>query len=108
MTFFIFKDKESESFIGACIELGIVKEGESLLEVKNDLEEAAKGYVETICKHDLSEKLLNQTLPKELMDLFKKYLNSMVSNFNDKPLKNQAPLETAEVSTRTVSDLCYA
>lgn len=106
LTFFIFKAKKRRSFIGACIELGIVQEGDSIAEVKNDLEEAAKGYVETVRKEKLSDTLLNQTLPKELMSAFEDYLEDMTAVRKKKSL-HKPSLTAAEISTRTVADLCY-
>jgi len=74
LRFFIYQDGKTKEFVGLCIDLGIVKFNKNLVKLKTDLDEAAKGYVETIIKRNLDEKLLNQTLPAGYLNLYNKYL----------------------------------
>lgn len=103
LNFFIYKEYKADDYIGACLELGIVKEGKELDQVKSDLEEAAKGYVITICENNLSDDLLNQQPPEEILQAFNKYIS--VLSTRKVPPENQK-FQNASVLTLQVADLC--
>lgn len=109
LTFFIFKEKKTDDFIGVCLELAIVKEGTRLDVVRRHLEEAAKGYVTAVCKNNLSDDLLNQKPPQAVTKILEGFLRSVDSKTRDQSTRVRRPaLESAVLSTRQVADLCYA
>ncbi|HEY5267937.1 MAG TPA: hypothetical protein VII94_02290 [Candidatus Saccharimonadales bacterium] len=67
------RDPIKDEFIGFCYEFAIVKYGDDLFDLKNDLIEASKGYLEAVSKIKASDKLLNMSdkLPSEFRDLYK-------------------------------------
>jgi|SRR3989338_829563 len=75
LSFFIFFDNKEKEYAGFCIELGILKFGSSLAQVREDLQNAAKGYVETVVKHNLSVALLSDhNIPDEYKQIYQSYI----------------------------------
>ncbi|KKQ18827.1 MAG: hypothetical protein US31_C0001G0014 [Berkelbacteria bacterium GW2011_GWA1_36_9] len=70
----VFVYPENSKFIGVCLELDIVEEGNNLEQVKNILSDAVKTHVEIVIKNKLSKNLLNRPAPKEYWDRFFSYL----------------------------------
>ena len=71
--FFVYP--EQGKFVGVCLTLDIVEEGESLQTVFNSLIKAAHGHIEMVTKDNLSDNLLNRPAPKlywEKLEEFKK------------------------------------
>ena len=75
ITLFIYP--ESNKFVGVCLELDIVEEGNDLEWVKNSLLDATRTHVEIVVKNKLSETLLNRPAPKEYWDKFFNYIGSI-------------------------------
>src|SRR3989344_2204624 len=74
LSYFLFYDSREKEYVGICVELGMLRFGSDLNKLKEDLQNASKGYVETIIKNDLSENLLNQELPEEYKELYSKFI----------------------------------
>ena len=74
LRFLIYFEPKDSEFIGICMDLGIIKTGKNPVLVEQDVTEAAMGYVETVCKENLSDKLLNQKPPKEYIEVFNDYI----------------------------------
>ena len=60
--FFVYP--EQGRFVGVCLTLDIVEEGNNLHDVFNSLIKAAHGHVETVIKNGLNDSLLNRPAPK--------------------------------------------
>jgi len=56
----------------ACIDFAIVREGNDVMKLVNEVRNASINYLENVCKNDLSDKLLNQTLPKKYINAYEK------------------------------------
>lgn len=72
LNFFLYPSDEG-NFVAACNELCMVKEGKDAELVKLETLAAAKSYLLNVIKHKLGEHLLNQSLPKEILDEFNEY-----------------------------------
>lgn len=72
LNFFLYPSDKG-NFVAACNELCIVKEGKDTELVKLQALAAAKSYLLNVIKHKLGEHLLNQSLPKEILDEFNEY-----------------------------------
>lgn len=75
----ILRDPDRDEFVGFIYEFAIVKYGNDVLELKNDLVEAAKGYVEAVRKTEVSEKLFDRSdeLPQDLQSVYRVITNKM-------------------------------
>lgn len=60
--FFVYP--EQGKFVGVCLTLDIVEEGENLQDVFNSLLKAAHGHVEMVIKSNLNDNLLNRPAPQ--------------------------------------------
>jgi hypothetical protein len=87
LNFFTYFDKSESAFVGVCFELGIIKVDANGERLKRDLVEAAIGYVETVCKENLSTDLLNQEPPQKYVEIYKRYIGSLVAETPIRPTK---------------------
>ena len=78
LRFMIFKEKTDIVYTGICVDLAIVKEHKDIIQLRKDLENSAKGYLEVINKNKLSDNFLNQeqNLPDKYLQLYE-YANKM-------------------------------
>ena len=83
--FLIFKKKGDKLFTGVCLDFGMVIQGKTIDEVKNELQTASLGYLKTIRKEKLGEGLLNNQAEKKYFDLYNAFLESAKE---EKPLKS--------------------
>jgi hypothetical protein len=104
LNFFTYFDKSENAFVGVCIELAIIKESVNEAKLKRDLVSAAAGYVENVCKHGLSEDLLNQEPPEEYMKIFHRF----ISTLENKPVQTSKTVDysLAAVFSRPVAQTC--
>ncbi|MCX6809764.1 MAG: hypothetical protein NTZ65_03410 [Candidatus Berkelbacteria bacterium] len=58
--FVIYRRARDKNYTGVCLDLDIVEEGKDPVALRKSLEEAARGLLETVCRGNLSDKLLNQ------------------------------------------------
>lgn len=72
LNFILFPTKDG-TFVAACKELCIIKEEKDAELVKLQALAAAKSYLSNVVSHKLGEHLLNQSLPKEIIDEFNEY-----------------------------------
>lgn len=90
VTLFVYP--ENKKFVGVCLELDIVEEGDNLEQVKESLLDAVKTHVKAVTKNKLSEGLLNRPAPKEYWDRFFNYIRSIermkmnTAQHEDKPV----------------------
>ncbi len=66
--FLVYPDEKR--FVGVCLTLNIIEEGESPKELLENLEEAAFGHLEVVRKENLSNKLLNRPALKKYWDKY--------------------------------------
>ena len=59
-------------YVAACIDFAIVRESDNVLELVNEVRNASINYLNNVCKNNLSDKLLNQTLPKKYINAYDK------------------------------------
>ena len=74
--FIIYKKRGEKTFTGVCLDFGIVIEDKDLEYVKKELETAAIGYLETVCKEKMDEALLNGRANKKYYEIYYKILES--------------------------------
>ncbi len=74
LRFLVYFDPKENEFVGICMDLGIIKTSKNPIEVEQNVVEAAMGYVETVCKENLPDKLLNQKPPREYVEVFNDYI----------------------------------
>jgi DNA repair ATPase RecN len=61
------------TFVAACQELCLVLEGKDQEYLKLKILANAKSYLVNVCRKKLGEHLLNQSLPKDILDEFTAY-----------------------------------
>ena len=83
----------------ACIDFAIVREGNDVMKLVNDVRNASIHYLENICKNNLSDKLLNQTLPKKYIHAYEK------ANMVKKPIIIKKEVSKAIKSPIGIADL---
>lgn len=64
---------EDKKFIGVCLTLNIVEEGENPQEILKNLIGAAFGHLEVVRKENLSDDLLNRPASKKYWDKYEEY-----------------------------------
>lgn len=72
LTFYFYPTPDS-TFVAACEELCLVKEGKDAEHTKLSILASAKSYLNNVCRHKLGEHLLNQSLPEEIKKEFDSY-----------------------------------
>ena len=113
LRFLVYFDPKDNEFIGVCMDLGIIKTGKNPINVEKDVTEAAMGYVETICKEKLSDKLLNQKPPKEYIEIFNNYITitSGAKEFTSLTKRKKAQgldIESVKTFLKPLVGLCHA
>ena len=64
-------------FTAICFELGLIREGDNPLKLRSRITSLARKYVESIRKNNLSDDLLNQTVPKKYLIKYKEHTKAM-------------------------------
>lgn len=77
LRFFTYFDVAQDTYVGVCFEAGIVKESSDPQALRQELLEAAVGYVEATIKANLPDELLNQRVPREYEEIYKEFLTSL-------------------------------
>lgn len=113
LRFLIYFDQRDEEFVGVCMDLSIIKCGKNPEQVKMDLVNASLGYVETVCKENLPDSLLNQKPPKIYVDIFKQFISitegSKKYNSLSKGKKvDRIDFASTNVFVRPIDHLCLA
>lgn len=85
LNFLTYQDKETGKYCGICVQLGLYSEGDDLEEVRTNLAEAARGYVRTVMKDNLSDELLDVKPTEETMSIYKEAIKSLRPLDTDKP-----------------------
>jgi hypothetical protein len=107
LRFMIFKAAGEKEFTGVCYELSIVLQDKNPEVLSKELLNAAQGYVMTVIKKKMSDKLLNQSdkLPKEYAALFEDFAKlydvhhkPSLSDLVEKVIIERAFVETVPVA----------
>jgi hypothetical protein len=77
--FFTYFDVAQDTYVGVCFEVGIVKEDSDPKALRQELLEAAVGYIEAVGKNDLSDNLLNRRVPQEYENIYQAFLSSLMT-----------------------------
>lgn len=72
LTFLMYPTEEG-TYVAACRELCLVREGKDKESLKYQIMASAKSFLKNVRSHKLGEHLLNQDLPKEILDEFNAY-----------------------------------
>jgi|SRR3989344_8609559 len=64
----IFKARRGSGYVAVCPQLALIREGGKLSPLKRQIVDLAKKYAESVIKNNLDERLLNQTLPAPYLD----------------------------------------
>lgn len=106
--FLIYKRKEDKLFTGICLDLDIVEQAEDVEFLRKSLIEAAQGYVEAVCKNNLTDNLLNKPIPKKYEQILVDIENYLRVLHKNKFTKKETPVVDSQFFTREVSGLCVA
>lgn len=60
--------KKGKVFEAVCLDFDLIEEAKTLVEAKNQIKEAVVGYVQNVCKNNLSDELLNRHADKKYWD----------------------------------------
>lgn len=99
--------KEKNTFISVCLELDIVKEGKGITTLRKQMEEAVLGYVETVCKGDFSDALLNRPAPKKYWDKYYGFLRSLEPKSGSRTVRPRAD-RVRTIDRLPIQELCAA
>ena len=64
LTFLIIPSQKKGWFTAMCFELGLIREGKDAWVLKQQITKLAIRYFESVVKNNLSEDLVNQSLPR--------------------------------------------
>ena len=76
--------EENGSYVGVCLTLDIVVEGDNYEIVRNEVIDAARVHIETVRSKNLSEELLNRPAPAEYWEKRNKEGDHLVEMGNEK------------------------
>lgn len=68
----ITPSKRKGWYTAVCLELGIIREGRDVFGLQQQINKLAARYVASAVKHNLSDELLNQKLPKSYVDKYRR------------------------------------
>ncbi|MFH0838028.1 MAG: hypothetical protein V1880_02070 [Patescibacteria group bacterium] len=113
LRFLVYFDPKDQEFVGVCMDLGIIKCGKNPKQVEQDVLEAAFGYVETVCKDNLPDKLLNQKPPKEYIDVFDNYISitdgsKKYTSLAKTKKQKEIDIASTNIFCRPIVDTCHA
>jgi hypothetical protein len=89
---FYFYPTADKTYVAACEELCLVREGKDAEHTKLSILADAKSYLINVCENKLGEHLLNQSLPREIKKEFDDY-------------RKQVKNEEFERWTESISDI---
>ena len=75
---FISYPTDEGTYVAACNELCLLTEEKDAQLAKLNILAKAKRYLENVCKDELGEELLNQSLPKDIIKEFEKHVKEFL------------------------------
>lgn len=73
--FFVYK--KGKNYVGVCLDLDIIEEKKDARELKKSLLEAAQGYVKSVIKEKMDDKLLNRPAPASYWKKYEGFLKCL-------------------------------
>ncbi|MEK7620584.1 MAG: hypothetical protein AAB413_05100 [Patescibacteria group bacterium] len=98
----VFTFKKGKKYISVCLELDIVKEGSDPEELSREMMESVSGHIETVCKANLDDALLNRPAPDVYWKTYSKFLDDQKKS----EVKRKA--DYSSLSIFPIVDLCPA
>lgn len=77
LRFVLYPSNKKGWYTAACLDLALIRDGKDAFKLYQQINKLALRYLESIVKNNLSEKLLNQKLPKKYI---KKYNEELENN----------------------------
>ena len=93
LEFFVYG--QGNKFIGVCLTLDIVEEGDDPQNLMNSIVESAMGHVSVVQSQKLDDSLLNRPAPKEYWDRYFNVLKKMQENARPKGYIYTMPINPA-------------
>lgn len=81
-----------KKFIGVCLTLDIVEEGNDPTNLMESIKEAAEGHVRLVQEKNLDDSLLNRSAPEEYWKLYYQVLDSLKKKAEQKSFISTAPI----------------
>lgn len=97
--FFVFPKKRGH-YVGICLTLNIVDEGEDPQKIMKDIISAAIGHIKIVINKNLSDELLNRPAPKEYWNRYEEFIRQ-----GQETEKGKRLWEGAIASQRDLSNL---
>ena len=72
----------SEGFKAVCLDFDLIEEAKTFQEVEGQIRESVEGYVENVCKNNLSDELLNRPAEKKYWDMLIEYQKYIIAKKN--------------------------
>ncbi len=72
----------SKGFRAVCLDFDLIEDAKTFEEVEKQIRESVEGYVENICKNDLSDELLNRHAEKKYWKMLEEYQRFIVAKKN--------------------------
>ncbi|OHA19682.1 MAG: hypothetical protein A3C08_00410 [Candidatus Taylorbacteria bacterium RIFCSPHIGHO2_02_FULL_47_18] len=83
MEFLVYKD--GKTYVGVCLTLDIIEEGNDPATLMESIVEAAEGYLKVVRKLNMNDDLLNRHAPKEYWD---KYRQAVIATSGRKRVRS--------------------
>ena len=104
----IFKENDTDSFTGVCLDFGIVVEEETYIKTKRELEKASLGYLNAIRQENLPDHLLNNRAQSEYLEIYHKYRKAEAANTEGSRMKLLKNLRDSEISVHATETISIA
>lgn len=76
LNFLTYRNRETGTYCGLCVELGLYGEADNLETLRTDLAEAARGYVHTVMRDNLADELLEVEPTPEVVAIYQEAIKS--------------------------------
>ncbi len=90
LEFLVFRN--GKKFVGVCLTLDIVEEGDNPQKLMNSIVEAAMGHVRLVQEKSLDESLLNRPAPDEYWQIYQRVLSSYQMNVEPNSFISTLPI----------------
>ncbi len=80
LRFIIYPSKHRGWYTAVCLELGLIREGQDFFRLRRQINKLAIRYASWVIKNNLSDDLLNQKLPRQYIEKYRKHQRFIESN----------------------------
>ena len=88
----VFVMKEDDSFVGVCLEFGLVIREDSLQKAQEVIKDLTEAHIENVLKNKLSEKLLNRSAPQKYWDIYEHIISQEEKLVKSKEVATNPPI----------------